>query len=155
MDDAISLGRIVLFPGGWDDPYVRRAMLRCIWTGASAGSLDPVKEVTAADLKVTCGFSTIERESAELNGSAYRDNVRQQSREQQEFDEAGLIFPPYRPQRGTFPEPAPAEPEPPPGTPAPPAPATPPGARVRARRYGPAKGRLTSATLATSGEIHR
>jgi lambda family phage portal protein len=127
MNDAIGLGRIERFPGGWDDPYIRRAMLRCIWTGSSAGSLDPRKEVEAADLKVTCGLSTIERESAELNGSNYRDNIRQQSLEQTEFDDAGLIFPPYRPQRGTFAEPAPAEPRPPPGTPKP-APA-PPGGR--------------------------
>jgi lambda family phage portal protein len=97
LTDAISLGRIVNFKGGFDDPEIKRAMLRCIWTGNSAGSLDPQKEVLAADLKVKCGFSTIERESAELNGSNYRDNVRQQSSEQTEFEEANLIFPPYRP----------------------------------------------------------
>jgi capsid protein len=124
--DAVSLDRIERFKGDIEDPLVRRALLRCIWTGASAGSLDPQKEVEAADKKVQCGFSTIERESMELNGSNYRDNIRQQSREQDEFDEAGLIYPPYRPQRGTFAAPAPAEPQPPPGTPTPPAPGTPP-----------------------------
>jgi phage portal protein, lambda family len=125
LTDAISLGRIENFKGGWDDPYIRKAMLRCLWTGSSAGSIDPVKEVNAADLKVKCGFSTIERESAELNGSNYRDNVRQQSTEQDEFDEAGLIYPPYRPERGGFQAPAPAEPKPPPGTPKPPTPGAP------------------------------
>lgn len=119
LADAISLGRIENFPGGFDDPYIRRAILRCNWTGASAGSLDPVKEVEAADKRVVCGFSTIERETTELNGSNYHDNIRQQSLEQDEFDNAGLIFPPYRPERGVFPEPAPAEPKPPPGTPHP------------------------------------
>jgi lambda family phage portal protein len=126
LTDAIGMGRIENFKGGFDDPYIRRAMLRCIWTGASAGSLDPQKEVAAADLKVTCGFSTIERESAELNGSNYRDNIRQQSLEQDEFDEAGLIYPPYRPTKGGgFLQPAPAAPKPPPGTPEP---ASPPAA---------------------------
>lgn len=100
LTDAIGLGRIELFPGGFDDPYIRRAMLRCIWTGSSAGSLDPQKEVAAADQKVKCGFSTIERESAELNGSNYRDNIRQQSLEQSEFESAELIYPPYRPSGG-------------------------------------------------------
>jgi lambda family phage portal protein len=100
LADAIGLGRIERFPGGWDDPYIRKALLRCIWTGSSAGSLDPQKEVAAADQKVKCGFSTIERESAELNGSNYRDNIRQQSLEQIEFDEADLVFPPYRPTAG-------------------------------------------------------
>lgn len=97
LTDAIGLGRIELFKGNFDDPYIKRAMLRCIWTGASSGSIDPVKEVTAADLKVKAGFSTIERESAEMNGSNYRDNINQQSLELQEFEDAKLIFPPYRP----------------------------------------------------------
>jgi lambda family phage portal protein len=116
LTDAISLGRIVNFKGGFDDPYIKKAMLRCIWTGSSAGSLDPQKEVMAADLKVKCGFSTIERESAELNGSNYRDNVRQQSSEQTEFEDAELTFPPYRPTQITVLPPkagAPAAPPPP------------------------------------------
>jgi lambda family phage portal protein len=156
MADAIGLGRIERFPGGWDDPYIRRAMLRCIWTGASAGSLDPQKEVDAADKKVMCGFSTIERESMELNGSNYRDNIRQQSLEQTEFDEAGLIYPPYRPTKGGFaPAPIPAEPKPPPGTPKPaPAPGPPgfpkPGPPTPPRSDSPPvggrnKGRATKA----------
>lgn len=138
LTDAISLDRIEKFTGDFEDPLIRKAMLRCIWTGSSAGSLDPQKEVAAADLKVQCGFSTIERESAELNGSNYRDNIRQQSTEQAEFDESGLIFPPYRPQKGgVFTAPAPAEPEPPPGTPKPAQPTFPPKAKVKPRRHRP------------------
>lgn len=100
MADAISLGLITRFKANWDDPIVRRAMLRCIWTGASAGSLDPAKEVSAADQKVRSGFSTIERETSEMNGSNYRDNIRQQATEQSEFEDAGLVFPPNRPLSG-------------------------------------------------------
>lgn len=143
LTDAISLGRIVNFKGGFDDPLVRKAMLRCIWTGASAGSLDPQKEVMAADLKVKCGFSTIERESAELNGSNYRDNVRQQSAELTEFEDADLIFPPYRPTQlsamvaAPKGEQMPAQPKAPQGPPppaAPPAPKQPPPkSRARSR----------------------
>jgi lambda family phage portal protein len=125
LTDAILLGRIENFKGGFDDPFVRRAMLRCIWTGSSAGSLDPQKEVTAADLKVKCGFSTIERESAELNGSNYRDNITQQAVEANEFEEADLTYPPYRPTMiGSSPvllpgqeKPAPKPPPVPPGAP--------------------------------------
>lgn len=97
MSDAIALNRIQRFRGNFDDPFIRRAMTRCIWTGSSAGSLDPQKEVAAADQKVKCGFSTVERESAELNGSNYRDNIRQQALEKKEFEDADLIYPPYRP----------------------------------------------------------
>jgi lambda family phage portal protein len=132
MTDAILLGRIERFKGGWDDPYVRKAMLRCNWTGASAGSLDPQKEVAAADMKVKCGFSTTERESMELNGSNYRDNIRQQSVEQSEFEEADLIYPPYRPTGGGGNAPKPKGPPARPST-APPTPPV-PQTRVRARR---------------------
>ena len=129
MADAIALNQFKLFKGNFDDPYVRRAMTRCIWTGASAGTLDPVKEVAASDQKVRCGFSTIERESAELNGSNYRDNISQQSIEQQEFTEADLIFPPNRPLAGQG-SGLTAAPAPTPGAPAPtPTPSAPPKAR--------------------------
>lgn len=147
MSDAIALGRIVNFKGGFDDPLIKRAMLRCIWTGASAGSLDPQKEVMAADLKVKCGFSTTERESMELNGSNYRDNIRQQATELSEFEEADLIFPPYRPTQLTSmvgspkSEPAPAGPKP--ATPA--TPAAPPAPKTKSRS------RLLSATELASG----
>jgi capsid protein len=55
-----------------------------------------LKEVSAADEKVKCGFSTIEREAMELNGSDYRDNIRQSATEKEAFEEADLIYPPYR-----------------------------------------------------------
>lgn len=99
MQDAMSLN-LLSFNVSMDDPIMRKALCRCIWTGASAGSLDPQKEVAAADAKVKAGLSTIERESAELNGTNYRDNIRQQSIESQEFTDAGLIYPPYRPSGG-------------------------------------------------------
>jgi lambda family phage portal protein len=120
MTDAIALGRIERFVGGFDDPLIKRAMLRCNWSGASAGSLDPQKEVAAADLKVKCGFSTTEREAIELNGSNYRDNISQQSIEQTAFEDADLIYPPYRPTQIA------AAPPPKAGAPAPPAPSGPP-----------------------------
>jgi capsid protein len=97
LADAISLGRIERFPGGWDDPYIKRAMLSCTWTGASAGSLDPQREVAAADLRVKCGYSTVERESFEMNGSNYRDNLAQQVVERDEYEDEGMYYPPYRP----------------------------------------------------------
>jgi capsid protein len=97
------MGRIEGFRGGFDDPYIRKAMTRCIWTGASAGSLDPQKEVAAADMKVKCGFSTTERESMELNGSEWRDNLAQQATEKAAYEAADLIYPPYRPSGGGAP----------------------------------------------------
>lgn len=150
MSDAIGLGRIERFPGGWDDPYVRRAMTKCNWAGSSAGSIDPDKEVTAADKRVKGGFSTIERETIELNGSDYRDNIRQQGVEQTEFREADLVFPPYRPTQLAGDAPALAGSPAPSSTPTPGAPPTRAKARVRTRLR-------TAVELAsgTSGVFHR
>jgi len=100
LTDAVAMGQIDGFKGDLMDAAIRRAVTRCQWSGASAGSIDPVKEVAAADQKVRCGFSTIERESVELNGSDYRDNIVQQGIEKDEFEKAGLVFPPLRPLAG-------------------------------------------------------
>jgi lambda family phage portal protein len=112
--DAVSLNRIDRFKGNVADIYVRRALTRCNWTGSSAGSLDPQKEVAAADAKVKGGFSTIERESMELNGSNWRDNVTQQAVERDQFEEADLQFPPERKSAssGGFPTPSPQQGQP-------------------------------------------
>jgi lambda family phage portal protein len=140
LADAISLGRIERFRGGWDDPYVRRAMLGCVWTGASAGSLDPNREVVAADLRVKCGYSTVERESFEMNGSNYRDNIAQQAVERDEFEEVDLYYPPYRPSGagagiGGAPSAQPQTTPPSRGAPAPNAPPPVPGAYFKSKAY--------------------
>lgn len=127
LADAIAAGVIEGFKGDFSDPIIRRALSGCIWTGASAGSLDPLKEVTAADEKIKAGFSTVERECTELNGSDYRENIRQQAAEKKAFEDAELVYPPYRAAPGvvnpalTDPPVAPARPAPPkrgPGQPA-------------------------------------
>jgi lambda family phage portal protein len=166
LTDAISLGLIDKFKGNFDDPMVKRAVMRCVWSGSSAGSLDPQKEVQAADQRVRCGFSTIERESVELNGSDYRENITQQAIEKTQFEEAELVFPPYRPISGiasgvtapplpqsTGPGPAqgpgqvPVAPEP--GTqptkpaPAAPAPSTQPPPKAKAKRQRRTRGNRT------------
>ena len=94
--------------------------------------------MAAADQKVRSGFSTIERETAEMNGSNYRDNVRQQATEKAEFEDAGLVFPPDRPLsgRGSGVSAIPPEGEEPPpaGGPKAPKPPVAKAKKVRARR---------------------
>lgn len=145
--DAVLLGRIDGFKGDITDPLVRRALTRCNWTGASAGSLDPQKEVAAAEGKVNAGFSTIERESMELNGSNWRDNVRQLSTEKTEYDDADLTFPPERKSAASggpksFPQPSPEQ-----GQPA----ARTTRRRIKARR----RTRKDNHELTTSGALIR
>jgi len=65
--EAILKGRIKA-PGFFEDPLIRKAWCGAEWFGDNQGQLDPVKEVTAAALRVQNGFSTREREAAELTG---------------------------------------------------------------------------------------
>jgi len=133
-------------------------LCRCVWTGNSAGSLDPVKETAAAEQKVRFGFSTVEREAAELNGSSWRENVAQQSIEQTEFQEADLVYPPNRVgQGGGFAPSTPPSTAPPSSAPLPtPGPPSPPGA-PSPKKGQPASRLVRHAVLAggLSGRIER
>lgn len=81
LTDAILMGRIKA-PGYFDDPVIAAAWQRANWHAPSAGQVDPVKEVKAAQERVKEGFSTRERETAELTGMDFRSNVRQRIREE-------------------------------------------------------------------------
>lgn len=80
MTEAVLLGRIDA-PGYFDDIVKQKAYAWAEWTGPSQGQLDPVKEVNAAVLRVQNGFSTRQKETAELTGEDYDLNVRQLQRE--------------------------------------------------------------------------
>lgn len=82
LSEAVLLGRIKA-PGFFEDPVKRKAYAWAEWTGPSQGQLDPVKEVNAAILRVENGFSTRQKETAELTGEDYDLNVRQLQREEE------------------------------------------------------------------------
>ncbi|MDP5277152.1 phage portal protein [Chengkuizengella axinellae] len=87
--EAVAKGRIHA-PGFFDDPVIRKAYTKAEWHGPSPGQIDPLKEVNAAEKRVTNGFSTRERETAELIGGDFEMNHRQLVREKKMRDEAGL-----------------------------------------------------------------
>ncbi|APG24096.1 phage portal protein [Syntrophotalea acetylenica] len=81
ITEAVARGRLAA-PGFFSDPLVRMAYLGCEWTGDAMGQLNPVQEVTAAQLKVEAGFSTRSRETAGLNGGDWERDERQRAKEQ-------------------------------------------------------------------------
>ena len=89
--EAIARG-VVRAPGFFDDPRIFRAWTRCSWSGPGPGSIDPVKEVQAAEKRLKCGLSTLERECLELNGSDWRQNTLQQGLERDLADELDLPY---------------------------------------------------------------
>lgn len=98
--EAVARGRIKA-PGFWGDPAIRKTYLKAEWYGASRGQLDPKKETEAAQLRTQYGFSTATKESMELTGTDYADNMIERKREIQMMQEA----------TGTNPEPVKPEQE--------------------------------------------
>jgi lambda family phage portal protein len=91
MMEAVANGTLKA-PGFFADPRTFRAWTRCSWSGSSPGSIDPLKEVMAADRRVKLGVSTIEREALEINGSDWRANTIQQGLERKFSEENGLPY---------------------------------------------------------------
>lgn len=88
--EAVAKGRIPA-PGFFDDPLIRKAYTSAEWHGPTQGQLDPLKEVKAAQIRVEEGFSTRERETAELTGSDFETNHWQRVREEKMRREGGLV----------------------------------------------------------------
>jgi len=74
IEEGVLLGRINA-PGFLEDPFLRHHYLNCIWTGEVQGAIDEVKSAKAAKIRVDEGFSTRDRESSQLNGSNFSENV--------------------------------------------------------------------------------
>lgn len=70
LTEAVLKGRVKA-PGFFTDPAVRAAWCGADWYGDAQGQLDPLKEANAAKIRVEEGFSTREREAAELTGMKY------------------------------------------------------------------------------------
>ena len=89
LTEAIALGRIEA-PGFFTDPLIRKAWCNVEWYGPTMSILDPVKDVTGSSLRTTYALSTRERESAEMTGTDFEENVEQLALEQQIIRDAGI-----------------------------------------------------------------
>ncbi|MED1784672.1 hypothetical protein P4V43_22840 [Brevibacillus fortis] len=72
--EAVATGRIKA-TGFFNDPVMRKLWSQAIWIGPSPGQIDPEKEVDAAVKRINNGFSTHERETAELTGMDWDSNI--------------------------------------------------------------------------------
>lgn len=91
LSEAVAIGRVNA-PGFFIDPAIRKAWSNASWNGPSPGQIDPTKEVDAATKRVEQGFSTRERETIELTGGNWDENVAQVARENQLLSEANSPF---------------------------------------------------------------
>ena len=102
LAEAVARGRIQA-PGFFSDPAIRKAYCACVWPGPARTSLNPVQEVSAALQRVEAGFSTAQRETAEMTGGDYMRNMEQRMMEAEKMRQLREIL-------------NPAPPPPPPGT---------------------------------------
>ena len=81
LAEAVAKGRIHA-PGFFDDPVIRAAYCKAEWRGPSPGQIDPRREASASELRVQSGFTTREREAAEITGTDFNVNHRQRVKEE-------------------------------------------------------------------------
>lgn len=91
LTEAILKGRVKA-PGFFDDPAIRQAWSGADWYGDAQGQLDPLKEANAAKVRVEEGFSTREREAAELTGMKY-DAIHARRKREEEMRRADGLAP--------------------------------------------------------------
>jgi lambda family phage portal protein len=89
LAEAVAKGRVQA-PGFFDDPAIKKAWCQADWSGDTQGQLDPLKEASAAKLRVEEGFSTREREAAELTGMSFDVIAAQRGREEKLMTENGI-----------------------------------------------------------------
>lgn len=80
LSHQVSQGRIAC-PGFFSDRAIRAAWCAAKWTGDGPGSVDPVKEVTAAEKRVAMGISTLQAESIAYDGQDWEAKERQRAKE--------------------------------------------------------------------------
>ncbi len=100
VHNAVLRGRVAA-PRFLEDPRIRAAYLRTRWTGPAAGQLDPLKEVNAAEKRISLKLSTRTRETAELSGDDWEDIATELAWEDDVIDGLGLAEPVAAPAAST------------------------------------------------------
>ena len=74
FEEAVALGRIKA-EGFFDDPLKRALWLSADWLCETSKILDPVKELEGAQMRIALGLSTRQKETAQLCGLSFWDNL--------------------------------------------------------------------------------
>ncbi|HEY4534268.1 MAG TPA: phage portal protein [Fusobacterium sp.] len=91
LREAYLLGRIEL-EGYGKDSLLNQAWSSAQWNGPSQGQIDPLKEAKASVLKIQQGLSTRTKETVELSGGDFEQNVRILAKEQKLLKEKGVVI---------------------------------------------------------------
>jgi len=88
LDEAVAIGDVEAV-GYFDDPLVKKAWRKTVWTGAVPGQLNEVAETRASVMRIENGLSNHEKESHQINGTDHRTNVKKFKRERKIMSDAG------------------------------------------------------------------
>jgi len=88
--EAVAKG-ILKAPGFFSNSTIRSAYLGAEWIGPPRGQIDQLKEVRAANTRVTMGISTLAEETAMLTGGDFERKYPQILKEYKLKQEAGII----------------------------------------------------------------
>ena len=91
LAEGIAMGRIVA-PGFFADPLLRSAYCGAIWIGDAPSQIDPVKEVDAAEKRLSLCLSTRDEETVMLTGGDFEANFPRIKKEKQMLEEIGIDF---------------------------------------------------------------
>lgn len=89
LEEAVATGR-VRAPGFFADPLYRRAWSGAVWVGDGPGSIDPLKEVNAAQARYDLGITTLDYESVMFDGVPWEIKHKQQTKERAARKAAGF-----------------------------------------------------------------
>lgn len=76
LAEAVASGRLNA-PGFFIDPLIKEAYCKAQWNGPAQGMIDPLKEVNAAEKRISLNLSTHDRETTEMTGGDFESNIRQ------------------------------------------------------------------------------
>ncbi len=85
MTEAVARGYLYA-PGFLNDPFIRQAYLGAQWIGPTHGSVDPVKDVRAAEKRIELTLTTTSEECAAMTGGDWDQKVPQIQREKEIID---------------------------------------------------------------------
>jgi lambda family phage portal protein len=92
LANEVRVGRIAA-PGFFASKTIRAAWCAAMWTGDGPGSVDPVKEVTAAKMRVDMNISTLQAESILYDGQDWEAKQRQRAKEVEAQRRDGTLAP--------------------------------------------------------------
>lgn len=111
LADEVAAGTISA-PGFFVDPMLRKAWCGAQWVGDAPGAIDPLKEVKAAQLRMSEGITTLPEEIVAYDGGSWERKHTVAARVRTEREEAGLQAPVTMPMPGAAAPPGQAMPDP-------------------------------------------